>query len=384
MPGLPPTLLAVNTGSSSLKYGCYPVRDGQVQPACLTGIVEGLERDEAEFEAALLRLVTQLQTHPELQVRAIVHRVVHGGERYRKAVIADDAVLAALVHFNPLAPLHQPHNLAGIRRLRALWPDIPQIACFDTAFHATLPESESHFALPESFFHQGIRRYGFHGLSYRHVCDALQEASARAQGRCVLAHLGNGASLCAVREGQSHASTMGFTALDGLMMGTRCGAIDPGVRLYLLRQGWTLGRLESLLYRQSGLLGVSGLSADLRVLRASTDPAAQRAIALFTARVVREAGAMAALLGGVELMAFTGGIGEHDARLRADVAERLGHLGMRLDPARNEQARGQGVMAIHAADSAVEVWVVPADEGHSAAREAWQLLSSGLLGNPMA
>ncbi|NDU91785.1 MAG: acetate kinase, partial [Ferrovum sp.] len=241
-------------------------------------------------------------------------------------------------------------------------------------FHASTTAQETRFALPETLFQQGIRRYGFHGLSYQHVRDTLQLHSVRAGERLLMAHLGSGASLCAAREGRSMASTMGFTALDGLVMGTRCGELDPGVLLYLMNQGWSAERLETLLYRQCGLLGVSGLSADLRVLRAATDARAKCAIDLFTARVVREAGAMTAVLGGLDVLAFTGGIGEHDAQLRSDVAARLAYLGVVLDPEKNRAGRQSQVEAIHASESAVEIWVVPADEGHAAAQEAFKLL----------
>jgi acetate kinase len=270
----------------------------------------------------------------------------------------------------PLAPLHQPHNLAGVRACRRTFPDLPQVACFDTAFHAHAPEMEQRFALPEGLWQEGVRRYGFHGLSYAYVNEVLASRSPRSRGRMLLAHLGNGASLCAVREGRGVASTMGFSALDGLMMGTRCGALDAGVVLHLLRQGHDADRIEHLLYKCSGLLGVSGISADMRTLRADTSTAARRAVQLFTYRVIRECGAMTACLGGIDVLAFTGGIGEHDAQLRQDVAAGLAHLGMALDAEANLAAKGDEVRAIQAPGSAVEVWVVPADEGRVAARDA--------------
>jgi acetate kinase len=251
---------------------------------------------------------------------------------------------------------------------------VPQVACFDTAFHAHTPEVEQRFALPEAYFEQGVRRYGFHGLSYHYLSSVLGQCSARAEGRLLLAHLGNGASLCAVHHGKSIATTMGFSALDGLMMGTRSGSLDAGVLLHLLRQGLDGAAIERLLYKQSGLLGVSGLSADMRSLRASKEPGAARAIALFTHRVVRESGALAACLGGVDLIAFTGGIGEHDAQLRADVCQALSFLGVRIDAAANRSATGQAVAAIHAPSSTVELWVVPTDEGRVAARDALALV----------
>ncbi|MDE2343517.1 MAG: acetate/propionate family kinase [Betaproteobacteria bacterium] len=386
MPGeRQPAILSVNTGSSTLKYAFYPVRGGVVEPASGSGVLEGLETGERAFQRALAQLVSHIESPAaSLRLEAVAHRVVHGGELFRKATLADDRVIEALARYNPLAPLHQPHNLEGIRRLKQHWPGVPQIACFDTAFHAPMPEREYRFALPEALFLQGVRRYGFHGLSYRHVVDTLDTLRGRPTGRALLAHLGSGASLCAVRDGQSQASTMGFTALDGLMMGTRSGALDPGVVLFLLQEGWDPGRIERLLYRESGLLGVSGLSADLRVLRGSRDPAAARAIDLFSARLVREAGGMAAVLGGLDLIAFTGGIGEHDADLRQEVAGRLRYLGVHLDEDKNRAARGGAEAAIHAPGSAVEVWVVPADEGRAAAREAWSLLASGGRGDPVA
>jgi acetate kinase len=289
-------------------------------------------------------------------------------------VVVTDAILEQLTALNSLAPLHQPHNLEGVRAFRVAFPELRQIACFDTAFHATLAEVDYAFALPQALAQQGVRRYGFHGLSYQYIMDTLLERSPRAQGRVLMAHLGNGASLCAAREGCSCATTMGFSALDGLMMGTRTGTLDPGVMLYLLEQGWDHKRLQDLLYKQSGLLGVSGISADMRRLRGDASEAATRAIDMFTHRVVRESGALVAIMGGLDVLAFSGGIGEHDAVLRAQVCERLGFLGVQLDEAQNQQAVGEAVMPIHRAGSPVEVWVVPTDEGRVAAREAAALL----------
>ncbi len=369
-------ILSVNVGSSTLKFALYPVTEGGIGTATQVGEMEGLQQGEDAFAEALDALVRRLtEATPMLRLRAVAHRVVHGGPRFQTSVRVTDTVLQELALLIPLAPLHQPHNLEGIRRFWRLLPDVPQIACFDTAFHASMTEQETRYALPEALFQEGIRRYGFHGLSYQHVRDTLQARSTRARERLLMAHLGNGASLCAALLGQSVATTMGFTALDGLVMGTRCGALDPGIVLYLVNQGWSADRLETLLYRQSGLLGVSGLSSDLRVLRAAAgNQQAQRAIELFTARVVREAGAMAAILGGLDVLAFTGGIGEHDALLRSEVGQRLAYLGVVLHPENNLAAHGDCVQPIHAADSAVEVWVVPADEGHAAAKEALGLL----------
>jgi acetate kinase len=391
-------VLSVNAGSSSLKFAVYPVGAGEVGEAGLSGLAEGLEpggqpsitikspgaasvkqvlqfaEGDTSFDAALRAVIAAVEHDGGQQLLAVAHRVVHGGSHYAASVLIDDAVLAILDSLSPLAPLHQPANLTGVRAFRRARPDLPQVACFDTAFHATTPDVEQRFALPDAFNDEGVRRYGFHGLSYQYVSGVLAQATPRAAGRMLLAHLGNGASLCAVREGRSLATTMGFSALDGLMMGTRSGAIDPGVLLHLMRAGWTAAAIEKLLYKQSGLLGVSGISADMRTLRASTEPSAARAIALFTYRVVRECGALAASLGGVDVLGFTGGIGEHDVALRADVCAALGHLGVRIDAAANRAADGSTVTAIHAADSAVEIWVVPTDEGRVAARDAMALL----------
>ena len=396
-------MLSVNAGSSSLKFAAYPVQHGRIEAAAWSGHAEGLEpggspviemrraggaggekrraalqlhEGESPFEAALRAVIAALADEGGATALAVAHLVVHGGTRFTGPVRIDDEVLDFLETLNPLAPLHQPHNLAGVRAFLRAGPGVPQVACFDTAFHVHAPEVEQRFALPEAWFRQGVRRYGFHGLSYQYVSGELGRRSERARGRLLLAHLGNGASLCAVREGRSLATTMGFSALDGLMMGTRCGAIDAGVLLHLLRQGMDLPAIEDLLYRRSGLLGVSGLSADMRSLRASDEPGAARAIALFTHRVVRECGALAACLGGVDAIGFTAGIGEHDAQLRADVCAALAYLGVRLDARANHAARGDAIAALHAPDSTVEVWVVPTDEGLVAARDALALIGS--------
>ena len=396
-------ILSVNAGSSSLKFALYPLADGEVRPALLTGVVQGLEpqgqpelswrapgqaqqqrRLPADAQDPFAMALSQLRALLEgwrradgaaLQLAAVAHRVVHGGRAHSRSCRVDAALLADLAALNSLAPLHQPHNLAGIRAFAQAFPQVPQIACFDTAFHTTVPEVETRFALPRELSEQGIRRYGFHGLSYQFIMASLQRHSTRAQGRVLMAHLGNGASLCAAMAGRSCATTMGFSALDGLMMGSRCGAIDPGVLLYLLEQGWDHDRLQALLYKQSGLLGVSGLSADMRRLRAEAGEHAQQAIGLFTHRVVRESGAMVACLQGLDVLAFSGGIGEHDAALREQVCARLGWLGLRIDAALNAAACGDQVMAIHQADSPIEVWVVPTDEGWVSAQEAARVLA---------
>ena len=391
-------ILAVNAGSSTLKFSVHPLQNQGVLDPVLIGNIQGLEPagqprmdwiwqgqrhqralptiEGTPFERALHALHGLLAELPALPpLRAVAHRVVHGGHQYQHSVRITPEVLRALEQLNSLAPLHQPHNLAGIRAFTAAFPELPQVARFDTAFHATLPREESHYALPQTLADQGVRRYGFHGLSYQSIMGTLQSCSARAHGRTLMAHLGNGASLCATLQGRSQATTMGFSALDGLVMGTRCGSIDPGVLLYLLEQGWDHDRIQALLYRQSGLLGVSGIAADMRTLRASTAPAAQFAIELFTRRVVRATGELSACIGGLDVLAFSGGIGENDSLLRADVAQRLAYLGVRVDATLNARpAHGHAAWAIHAPDSAVEVWVVPTDEGRVAAAEAAALV----------
>ncbi len=393
-------ILAVNAGSSTLKFSLYP-RDGcEVGPNVLGGNIQGLEpggqphiewtwlgRTQAQalpqaggdaFTPALQHLRELLAAQADLPaIDAVAHRVVHGGPDFSASVVVTEAIIDHLARLNSLAPLHQPQNLQGIRAFMQAFPGLLQVACFDTAFHATIPEVDYRFALPRALWAQGLRRYGFHGLSYQYVMSTLQSHSARAGGRVLMAHLGNGASLCAALDGRSRASSMGFSALDGLMMGTRCGTLDAGVLLYLLEQGWDHDRLQTLLYKESGLLGVSGVSADMRRLRADDSAEARFAIELFTHRVLREAGAMAACLQGLDLLAFSGGIGEHDVQLRADVGRQLAWLGVQLDPAANAASVGDGVRAIHAAGSTVEVWVVPTDEGSVAARDAAALLCGG-------
>ena len=391
-------ILAVNAGSSTLKFSLHPRHSAQALPSVLSGNIQGLEPGGAPemgwsfngashkqalpagegspFARALVALRDLLAAEPGVPaIEAVAHRVVHGGADFSASVVVTPEVLARLTQLNSLAPLHQPHNLEGVRAFQQAFPELPQIACFDTAFHATLAEVDYAFALPQALADEGVRRYGFHGLSYQFIMDTLLERSPRAQGRVLMAHLGNGASLCAARDGKSCATTMGFSAVDGLMMGTRTGTLDPGVILYLLEQGWDHKRLQDLLYKQSGLLGVSGVSADMRRLRAESSPAAQKAIAMFTHRVVRESGALIACLGGLDVLAFSGGIGEHDAVLRADVCTQLAYLGVQIDPALNAVAVGDAVMAVHLPQSTVEVWVVPTDEGRVAARDAARLTS---------
>jgi acetate kinase len=393
------SILAVNAGSSSLKFALYPIQGAVIGEAEVTGNIEGLEpagrprisycatgesKASADvqvqptqdvFDAALSTLKNLLATrYAHLRVQAIAHRVVHGGAFFNASVRVTPEVMSQLGMLNALAPLHQPHNLAGIRAFEESFPNVAQVACFDTAFHRTLSPLETTFAIDKQLTQQGVRRYGFHGLSYQYVSQVLRREAPRSAGRTVMAHLGNGASVCATTEHQSRATTMGFSALDGLMMGTRSGALDPGVLLYLMEQGWDHDRIQKMLYKQSGLLGVSGESADMRTLRGSGSEAARFATDLFAHRVVREVGALSACIGGLDVLAFTGGIGEHDVLLRQQVCEALGYLGVHMDSASNANAKGDSVCAIHADHSAIEVWVVPTDEGRVAAQDALAFL----------
>ena len=393
------SILSVNAGSSSLKFALYPIAGDGIGEAEVTGNIEGLEpsgqprisfcaagqaKESADvavqpaqdvFDAALNTLKNLLASRfARLRVQAIAHRVVHGGAYYSSSVRVTPEVMAQLATLNALAPLHQPHNLAGITAFAESFGDVPQVACFDTAFHRTLSPLETTFAIDQKLTEQGVRRYGFHGLSYQYVSQVLQREVPRSAGRVVMAHLGNGASVCATTDHQSRATTMGFSALDGLMMGTRSGALDPGVLLYLMEQGWGHDRIQKMLYKQSGLLGVSGESADMRTLRASGSEAARFATDLFAHRVVREVGALSACICGLDVLAFTGGIGEHDAVLRQQVCDALAYMGVHIDAASNAQATGDSTVSIHADNSAIEVWVIPTDEGRVAAQDALAFL----------
>lgn len=319
------TILVLNAGSSSLKFAAFPAAGGA---ALLRGKADRLNDDghDAALAAAFERCRAELGGH---RLVGVGHRVVHGGVRFAAPVRIDDAVLAALDDLVPLAPLHQPHGLAAVRAVTRLAPDLPQVACFDTAFHRTQPEVAQRFGLPRRFHDAGVRRYGFHGLSYEYVASVLPTIDpAAAAGRTVVAHLGNGASLCALLGGRSVATTMGFTPTDGLLMGTRCGALDPGVPLYLLdRYGMSVAHVAHVFDHESGLLGVSGVSADMRELLASPDPRAAEAVELFVYRIGREVGSLAAALGGLDALVFTGGIGENAAAVRERVCAAAAWLG---------------------------------------------------------
>lgn len=387
-------LLALNAGSSSLKFALFQTDIGNDLRLVCKGEIESIgtaphfqvidsaghpltERRWPEgatlaHEAFLAELFSWVEDHRgEGRLIAAGHRVVHGGASFNTPVLIDEKVLTELDRLVPLAPLHQPHNLAAIRALKIIRPDLPQVACFDTAFHHGMPTVATRFALPRELEDAGVRRYGFHGLSYEYIADALSKIAPEvAQGRVIVAHLGNGASLCALHEGRSIDTTMGFTALDGLPMGTRCGALDPGVVLYLLQErSMAAAAIEDLLYHLSGLLGVSGISSDMRTLLASTDPRAHNAVELFVFRAVREIGALAASLGGLDALVFTAGIGEHAPEIRRHVCEGAAWLGVELDP----EANKAGGPCLTRPASRVSAWVIPTDEDLMIARHAHRL-----------
>ena len=380
-------VLALNAGSSSLKFALF---NGELQ-ARLRGSITGIG-GQAQFQASVAAGDGAVQepwegrTHEDFlkqllawiaarseghDIAAVGHRIVHGGQRYTAPVRLDETVLAALEKLNPLAPLHQPHNLSPVQALLALRPGLPQVGCFDTAFHATMPPTARRFGLPRNLEESGVKRYGFHGLSYDYIAARLRQiAPQRAGCRIIVAHLGSGASLCALRDGQSIDTTMGMTALDGMVMSTRVGALDPGALMYLAGQGMTPEALESLLYLRSGLLGVSGVSGDMRTLLASDRPEAADAVELFVYRAVREIGALAASLGGLDGLVFTAGIGENSAIIRRRICDGCAWLGVAIE----EQANQAQALSISAAGSRVGVWVIPTDEEHTIARQTLGLL----------
>jgi acetate kinase len=391
-------ILVLNAGSSSIKFSLFAearaelalVAGGQVEgiytaPHFAAKDATGKPAGEKRWEpgatlghdGALAHIVEWLKaTHGrDHRLAAVGHRVVHGGTDYAAPVRLDAAVVAKLEKLVPLAPLHQPHNLAPIRTLFERAPELPQVACFDTAMHRSNPPVAQMFALPKELDDAGVRRYGFHGLSYEYVASALPRFDERAaRGRTVVAHLGNGASMCALQAGRSIASTMGFTAVDGLPMGTRCGAIDPGVVLYLMDERKLDARaIEKLVYTQSGLLGVSGISSDMRALLESSDPRAKLAVDLFVYRIGRELGSLAAALGGLDAIVFTAGIGEHAAPIRERVCRNAAWLGVELDA----QANARHGPRISTAASRTAAWVIPTNEELMIARHTRDLLAKG-------
>ena len=388
-------IVVLNAGSSSLKFSLFVARGNELEFR-LRGQIEGLftaprfvakdadasvvaEKSWGEgvrlgHEGALEHLLGVLREHNAGdRLIGVGHRVVHGGPAYDRPLRVDAQTLDALRAFEPLAPLHQPHNLAPIRALLERQPSLPQVACFDTSFHRGNPDLAQMFALPYEMFEQGVRRYGFHGLSYEYIASVLPALdAAAAAGRTIVLHLGNGASMCALQGGRSVASTMGFTALDGLMMGTRTGSLDPGVVLYLMRErGMDPAAVEKLLYNQSGLLGVSGVSSDMRGLLASDAPRARLAIDLYLYRIRRELGSLAAALGGLDAIVFTAGIGENAAAIRAAVIDDAQWLGVQLDTAANDA----GATQLHSAASRVSVWRVPTNEELMIARHTRDVLN---------
>ena len=364
-------LLTLNAGSSSIKFALFdpavslhtPQQAGQVD-----GI--GTRSGPADHAQALRQVMERIGNTP---ITAVGHRIVHGGTQFDQPRLIDDAVLQGIEGLTSLAPLHQPHNLAGVRAAQAAFPNVPQVACFDTAFHRTMPEVHQRFALPDELFQRGIRRYGFHGLSYESITQQLREQHpALAAGRVVIAHLGNGCSMTAVRDGRSVATTMSFSPLDGLTMGTRCGRLDAAVVLHLQQQeGLSAEEVSRLLHKGSGLLGLSGLSSDMRELEgaaASGHAGAQRALDHFVEQVLRELAALAAALRGVDALVFTGGIGENAAAIRARLLDGARWLGLRLDAEANLQ-RAPG--RISTVDSSVQALVLRTGEeaviaGHTA------------------
>jgi acetate kinase len=391
---MPNAIVVLNAGSSSIKFSLFLERGDELQPD-VRGQIEGLYtkarfvskapdgtlRAEKSWpdgarlghEEALDHLVGHLRSElADDRLIGIGHRVVHGGLNYSQPVRVDVQVLKMLETFIPLAPLHQPHNLAPIRRVLERGSEFPQVACFDTSFHRSQTELAQMFALPGDLREAGVMRYGFHGLSYEYIASVLPQSDSRAAaGKSVVLHLGNGASMCAIQAGRSIASTMGFTAVEGLPMGTRCGSIDPGVVLYLMDQrGMDARAIEKLIYTQSGLLGVSGISSDMRTLLASGEPGAVLAVDLFIYRIRRELGSLAAALGGLDAIVFTGGIGENAPVIRSRVCRDADWIGVEID----EAANAKGQKCISTASSRVAVYVIPTNEELMIARHTRRLL----------
>jgi acetate kinase len=386
-------ILVVNAGSSSIKFSIFETSADRSLSTGAHGEVEGIGTSPhlevsdphgtkladapvagAGHTGAIAAIHDWFATHVgnDAGFEGVGHRVVHGGATYSQPVLIDSHVMAAVESLIPLAPLHEPHHIAAIRAISAMHPEVPQIACFDTAFHRSQPALAQEFAIPRELTAKGVRRYGFHGLSYEYIVSLLPEVMPDcAKGKLVVAHLGNGASMCAIDRGQSVAATMGFTAVDGLPMGTRTGALDPGVILYLLQhEGMDAKAIEQLIYQRSGLLGVSGISSDMRALLASDAPSAKEAVDLFVYRIGRELGSLAAALGGLDALVFTAGIGEHAPEIRARACREAHWLGITLD----EEANAKGGPRISNPGSRVSAWVIPTDENLMIARHTRRLL----------
>ena len=390
-------VLVLNAGSSSLKFQVFGISGTGVQQKLIKGQFNGVgssphlrvvksdgeplvdqaysPNDVPDIASATHVAGAWLRENQDFSLAAVGHRVVHGGPDYARPVRVDGKVLEDLERYVALAPLHQPNNLAPIRTLLERRPELPQVACFDTAFHRGHHALADHYAIPKRYYVEGVRRYGFHGLSYEYISERLKEVAPNmAAGRVIVAHLGSGASMCAMLGGRSVESTMGFTALDGLPMGTRCGHIDPGIILYLLAEkGMTAKQLEELLYYDSGFKGLSGISNDVRELQESTDPSAAFAIDYFVYRVGLYAGLLAAALGGLDAFVFTAGIGENSVLVRARIAERLAWLGAELDPVANAASK----LAISKEESRLALLVIPTDEEQMIAQHTLELTGSG-------
>ncbi len=389
-------IAVINAGSSSIKFSMFSVQGADLRlelrclleglhtaPRFIARAADGTELSRKSWgdgvdlghAGGMEHLLAFVRSQfPGAHLLGLGHRVVHGSMQFTKPTRIDAAVAQALEALVPLAPLHQPHNLAPIRMAMAASPELPQVACFDTSFHRSNPELAQMFALPHELHEAGVRRYGFHGLSYEYIASRLPDLAPRAAaGKTVVLHLGNGASACAMDRCRGVASTMGFTALDGLPMGTRSGSVDAGVLIWLMDQrGMDARAIEKMLYHQSGLLGVSGVSSDMRTLLASDEPRARLAVDLFVYRIQREVGSLAAALGGLDALVFTAGIGENSAEVRRRVVAGLGWLGMALDDAANEA----GAPCIGTADSRCPVWVIPTDEELMIARQTLALLAA--------
>lgn len=388
-------LVVINSGSSSIKFAIYELNSSLDK--LLYGLVENIQIEPTlklfdknhtlvkqttfnkacDYKFFFELLFSGLKTNQlQLNIVAAGHRVVHGGNDFYTPAVVSQQLIEKLKKLIPFAPLHQPYNLEAIEAISQLFPDLEQIACFDTAFHKSHPAINDAFAIPRNLSEEGVKRYGFHGLSYEFIMHQLECMKVKKRlGRVVIAHLGNGASMCAVKEGKSLDSTMGFTALDGLMMGTRCGSLDPGVILYLLEfKKMSYTEIQNLLYKQSGLLGVSGITSNVQQLLENDSLPAQQALELFVYRIRRELGALSAVLGGLDMLVFTGGIGEHAWKIREAVCQNNEWLGIKIDPVLNKSNQ----LKINDENSAVDVYVIPTDEEWIIANHCKNLLNKGV------
>lgn len=387
------SILTINAGSSSVKFALFELAEHIAEKAAISGQIDGIGTADVRLVAkdrSGTRIADQMlpagsdhaHSFDQLlqwfsgnasagRIVAVGHRVVHGGDRYSYPVVLSASDLEQLAKYNRLAPLHQPHNLNGIYAIEKILADVPQVACFDTAFHRTQPEIAQIYGLPRKYTEEGVRRYGFHGISYEYIASVLPQHCKKADGRVIVAHLGNGASMTAMVGRKCVATTLGFSTLDGLIMGTRCGPIDPGLILHIMEsKGFGVKEMTQLLYKESGLLGVSGISQDMRTLVASDKPEAKEAIELFCYRIVRELGSLAAAAGGLDAVVFTGGIGEHNPGLRLNICQQARWQGIAID----HDANTRGEHRISTADSTVDVFVIPTNEEWMIARHTQALL----------